>query len=258
MSPGRDNPRDRQEGITAAAVVEYMGRLGVRPEQLLHGTTVIGDFIGPAYSRLVEITGAQATTPVPSAKEAARATLGDLPLTLVSMRMGAPAAAMVMEEYAALGAHNFLFIGAAGSLQPSAPIGSLVVPTEAIISEGTSRHYGVQGSTVPCPSLHLVERLVEACRRRGAEPHIGRHWTTDDPYRELVGDIRRYREAGVLSVDMEVSTLFSVARFRGLETAAVLAISDEVHGPWNPGFTRKAFLEALNTAADAALEAAQG
>ena len=247
---------DNEERITGAAFVDFLKGLGLRQEELLHGTTVIGDFVGAGYSRLVELTGAQEMRFVGPVLAAARATLRNVGLTLLRIPVGAPAAAIAMEEYAALGARAFLFVGAAGSLQPQVPIGSLVLPVEAIVSEGTSRHYGVEGSSVFCPSPHLAERLAEACRRLGAEPHTGRHWTTDAPYRELVGDIRRHSEAGVLSVDMEVSALFSVARFRTLETAAVLAISDEVSGSWNPGFTDEAFRQALVTASEAALEVA--
>lgn len=255
-STAGDEAVDSEERITASAVVDYWKRLGLRPEHVLHGSTVIADFIGAGYSRLVEQTGARPMRGWGAVREAAAATQGDVDVTLTRVPPGAPAAVARMEEYAALGARRFLFIGAAGSLQPDLPIGSLAVPTQALVSEGTSQHYGVDGSAVSCPSPDLAERLVGACRRLGAEPRAGRHWTTDAPYRELVGDIRRHSAAGVLSVDMEVSALFSAASFRGLEAAAILAISDEVLGPWNPGFGHEAFGQALRTAAEAALEAA--
>ena len=70
-----------------------------------------------------------------------------------------------------------------------------------------------------------------------------------------------YREAGVLSVDMEVSALFVLAQHRGVECAAVLAISDELYEPYRIGYATAEFANAFlrcSAAAVAAARAASG
>ena len=78
-------------------------------------------------------------------------------------------------------------------------------------------------------------------------------------YREHRGKIDRYRAAGVMTVEMELSALFTVAAFRGVECAALLAISDELHGDaWDLGFGGEAFERAMGRAGMIALDVARG
>lgn len=62
-------------------------------------------------------------------------------ISQVEMPVGAPGTVMIMEEKIACGAHTFIGLGWAGSLQPVASVGSFFIPTSCISEEGTSRHY---------------------------------------------------------------------------------------------------------------------
>lgn len=42
-------------------------------------------------------------------------------------------------------------------------------------------------------------------------------------------EVRELAQEGILTVEMEASALFSVARFRGVDIAAVFVVSDLVH-----------------------------
>ena len=41
-----------------------------------------------------------------------------------------------------------------------------------------------------------------------------------------MGKFRRFRDSGVLAVDMETSAIFAVAKYRGVEVASAQVISD--------------------------------
>ena len=60
--------------------------------------------------------------------------------------------------------------------------------------------------------------------------HVGDTWTTDAIYRETKRKIARYREAGVLSVEMEAAAHFAIAKYRGIDAAAVFYAGDCVGG----------------------------
>ena len=79
----------------------------------------------------------------------------------------------------------------------------------------------------------------------------------DAPYREHKERVALYRDAGVLSVDMEVSALYAVAKHRGIQCAAILAISDELYKPWRIGFGTSEYKSALGRCGLAAMEAAK-
>src|SRR5437763_15231819 len=65
------------------------------------------------------------------------------PLTIQSTGMGGPSAAIVVQELVDLGARRLVRVGTCGALQPALRLGQLVLATEAIAADGTSRALGV-------------------------------------------------------------------------------------------------------------------
>ena len=149
---------------------------------------------------------------------------------------GAPYAGIATEELAALGARRFVIVGIAGSLQPHVRVGGIVLCTRALRDEGTSHHYLPSGRFAK-PSPRLTEDLRRALAREGTPFVAGPTWTIDAPYRETVAEIRRYRSEGILTVEMEASAVFAIARLRACESAAVFVISDHLDDQgWEPRF----------------------
>lgn len=163
------------------------------------------------------------------------------PIALAGPMLGAPQAVLVLERMIALGVKKFVAMGWCGSLCSEVVIGDIVIPSGAISEEGTSRHYpGVECA----PSWGLFHAMKSALASIGPAVHEGTVWSTDAPFRETRAKIRAFRAQGVLSVDMETSALFSVSRFRGVELAVVLVVSDDLSGlKWVHGFRNPAFNE---------------
>jgi purine-nucleoside phosphorylase len=92
--------------------------------------------------------------------------------------------------------------------------------------------------------------------KAGGTVYEGRVWTTDAPFRETVGKVTSYGEKGILAVDMETSALFTVANFRGIRMAVVLAVSDELSTlEWVHGFKEPRFKATREMLVQAALQA---
>jgi uridine phosphorylase len=169
---------------------------------------------------------------------------------------GAPYTAIVVEELAALGVRQFVIVGIAGSLQSELRVGSLVLCDRALRDEGTSHHYTAP-SRFARPSPELTATLRSALEHARTSFAIGPTWTTDAPYRETIAEIRRYRREGILTVEMEASALFSVARLRGRESAALFVISDHLdERGWEPRFhdSRPGLRRALGVVIEALAE----
>ncbi len=172
---------------------------------------------------------------------------------------GAPFATIVVEELAALGVKRFLIVGMAGSLQPGVRVGSYVLCTKALRDEGTSHHYRGPGLYAH-PSADLTKALRATLAREGVPFAEGPSWTTDAVYRETPPEIRRYRRAGILTVEMEASAVFAVSGHRGCRAAALFVISDHLDDAgWEPRFfdTRRPLRQGL-TLAIRTLRAAPG
>lgn len=176
----------------------------------------------------------------------------DMGFSLTGPFIGAPHAAMLLENLVCLGINQVIFMGWCGSVSPEACIGDILVPTCAFSDEGTSRHYGLDDSAVCVePATSLQTLLSETCQDQGLSFKQGPMWTTDAIYRETPEKIDFYRKTGALAVDMELSALCSVATFRGIDLAAVMVVSDEVWThTWKPGFGNKAFKQSRKAAVD--------
>ena len=140
---------------------------------------------------------------------------------------GAPAATTVLKELIALGAREFISIGAAGCLQPRCGFGDTVVCTGAIRDEGVSHHYA-SAQKFAWPSEALTRRLAHALTVDGTALQSGLTWTIDATYRETVAEARSYQAEGVVCVDMEAAALFTIGRYRGADVAAAFVFSDHL------------------------------
>jgi uridine phosphorylase len=180
----------------------------------------------------------------------------EVPITFLAPALGAPYAVMVMEKLIALGARMILALGWCGSLQTHLTIGDLVLPTATVSTEGTSRHYPLNGQpSDPDPGLcGILRQLLGASDNRWQE---GLVWSTDGFYRETVPLVKCYQAQGVLGVDMEMAALFAVARFRQVPAAGLLVVSDELATwQWKPGYRSEPFRRARDQAVRLVLAAA--
>jgi len=174
--------------------------------------------------------------------------------TLVGPAMGAPMAVLILEKVIALGARHIIAFGSGGSLKKEISIGDLVIPTGAVSEEGTSKHYPLQ--CLPEASIKIVDALKTQCAQKNKNPFVGKVWTTDAPYRETVEKVKNYQAEGLLAVDMEMSALFTVARFRKVEIGSLMVISDELFDlTWKSGFESTSFLSGVQEGCEIVLSA---
>ena len=166
--------------------------------------------------------------------------------------IGAPHAAILLENLAVRGVSSVIFTGWCGSLVEPLAIGDILLASGAFSDEGTSRHYGVPDANVPIEtSLELNAMASDAMNHLGLEVKKAPVWTTDALYRETPSKIKHFRDKGAWAVEMELSALLSVAGFRGLRLGSLLLVSDDVSGGvWNPGFKNPRFKKGRKTLCD--------
>ena len=176
-------------------------------------------------------------------------------ISLVGPFVGAPYAVMLVETLIAWGARKIFFLGWCGSVSQTVKIGDIIVPTSALIDEGTSRHYRDRDTQVAYPSEFMRSVLNAGLNQNRIEFHQGPIWTTDAVYRETRRKVDQFQRRGAIGVEMEISALFTVAEFRGIEIAALVVVGDELASfRWRPGFKKDAFKQARKTACRVIIE----
>ena len=161
------------------------------------------------------------------------------PLTIQSTGMGGPSAGIVIHELIELGARRLLRVGTCGALNEGLALGDLVVATEAIAADGTSRALG--GGDRVAASPDLLAAVIATADAPGHRAHQGPIVTSDVFYDDR-GLEPAWSAAGALAVEMEAATLFTLADARGVQAAALLVVSDIVApgaGSDRPGRTAR-------------------
>lgn len=145
------------------------------------------------------------------------------PLTIQSTGMGGPSAAIVISELVELGAERLIRVGTCGALDGSLALGALLIATDAIVADGTSRALGAPDRVSPTPEL--LNALVSTA---GDEASRGVVVSTDLFYDPREDAERDWLAAGAVAVEMETAALFALAGARHVEAASLLIVSDVI------------------------------
>jgi uridine phosphorylase len=138
------------------------------------------------------------------------------PLTIQATGMGGPSAAIVVRELVDLGARRLVRVGTCGSLMDELHLGALVIATEALAADGTSRALGA-GDRVPAdPDLLAALRAASPQAAAGPVATVDLFYDGPPP------------PDGALAVEMEAATVLQLARRLGVAAACVLGVSDEL------------------------------
>jgi DeoD family purine-nucleoside phosphorylase len=143
------------------------------------------------------------------------------PLTVQSTGMGGPSTAIVVSELVELGAVRLLRVGTCGGLRQDLELGQLVIATEALSDDGTSRALGAQDRLPASPEL-----IAGLGRADGDQAAVRGGVVSTDLFYDAGDREAGWREAGAVAVEMEAATLFALAARRGVQAGCALIVSD--------------------------------
>jgi DeoD family purine-nucleoside phosphorylase len=179
-----------------------------------------------------------------------------IPVSVQATGMGAPSAAIVIEELIQLGADRLIRIGTCGGLQPQLALGDLVIALSAVPADGTALRYTGGEPHAPTAHFGLTHGAIHAAKGFGVRPHVGAIATSDTFYDPDPERHRRWASRGVLAVEMEAAVLFTIGAIRGVRTACILTVSDLVGGDEPVRIADDALAEGVATMTRLALAAA--
>ncbi len=147
--------------------------------------------------------------------------IGGIGVSACSTGIGCPSTAIVVEELTRIGAKTLIRVGTTGAYQPEIEVGDLVIATGAMRSEGTSMAYmPIEYPAVP--DFSVTSALLAASKGSNMRVHSGIIRSSDAFYAD--GDSSKLLEGNVLSVEMESSTLFTLASVKRVRAGTILAV----------------------------------
>jgi uridine phosphorylase len=230
--PSDEVPSDADPSEDPAGDEQY--HLAVGPDDVADSVLLPGD-----PERVPVITDQWADhTPVAQHREyrTATGTYEGTPISVTSTGIGAPSAAIAVEELARVDAETLIRVGSCGAIQADIDVGDLVIARGAVRQEGTSDEYVRED--YPAVADHaVVAALVAAAEDLGYDYHVGLVASTDSFYAgqsrpgfggfEPSGSAERIaalQAANVDAFEMEASAILTLATLYGLRAGAVCAV----------------------------------
>jgi uridine phosphorylase len=200
---------------------------------------------------------------------------GGVRLAACSTGIGGGSTEIAVIELYHHGARDLIRVGTAGGVAPGVVSGDLVVLT------GCVRKAGAADAFVPVefPAIadyRVLDALLEACEEIGLTPHVGVGATVDSFYAtkphlirgdglelqtRLSGDLRMWRQYGVLQLDMETAVVFVLAAVLGMRAGSICTVGANLFGegyPTVPPSNRNAIEAACRAAVILAGKSASG
>lgn len=162
-------------------------------------------------------------------------------VTVTSTGIGAPGAAIAMEEMYEAGMETAVRMGTAMSLDASL-LGQFLIPIAAMREEGVTKTY-VEDSYPAVSDMTLVRHMNEAVVRLGGVYENGINCTMDGFYsqmhesrfsretgRDIVAVFDRLRRLHVSGIDMESACILTLGRLMGVKSCIVTVVTVSEQG----------------------------
>jgi len=154
-------------------------------------------------------------------------TYGGRPVSVLASGMGGPSIAIYATELARFyGATRIVRVGTAGGLQPGMPPGTVVAASVAHTDSAMTAHWVPGVSLGAAPAFRLLRAAVDAAERDGVALRVGPVFSSDTFYGD--DSSTRLARLGTLAVEMEAATLYAVGAREGVETLALLTVTDDL------------------------------
>ena len=178
---------------------------------------------------------------------------------------GAARAVEPAHIFAQLGTPLLIQIGTCGTLDPQASTGKVILPETCAARDGVSQHYRA-GETVRTDA-HWLQRAERHLNDRAVETQRAYHLTWPSLFAQSDEMCDGWAAEGLLSIDMETSTVAAVADYFGVKAVSMLTVWDALpHGrtfldplePDDAARLKRSNEQVFDVALQLAEEAAQG
>ena len=149
-------------------------------------------------------------------------------VSVMASGMGMPAIGIYSHElFNFYGVENIIRVGSAGGLHPDLKVRDIVFGMGACTNSNFAAQYGVNATLAPIASYELLKKAEEAATALDVKPFIGNIFSSDVFYDET-RDYDKWRQMGILAVEMEAAALYLEAAKAGKNALCICTISDHM------------------------------
>ncbi len=148
-------------------------------------------------------------------------------VSVMASGMGMPSIGIYSHElFNFYDVENIIRIGSAGAIHDDLQVRDVVFGMGACTNSSFANQFGLPGTFAPIASYKLLKAAEEAAIKLGIEPKVGNIYSSDAFY-DPSGALLKWKEMGVLAVEMEAAALYMEAIRAGKNALCICTISDK-------------------------------
>lgn len=163
-------------------------------------------------------------------------------VSVMASGMGNPSIGIYSYElYSFYGVETIIRVGSAGSYQKDVHIRDLVIATSASSNSAYANQFELNGAHLaPCSTFLLAKKAYENAIAFGMNNvHVGPVYSSDIFYEQGKDTYKKWRDLGILCVEMESYGLFINAMRLHKKALSILTISDGFEHEGEPEMTKE-------------------
>ena len=124
---------------------------------------------------------------------------------------------------------SIIRIGSAGGYADDLQLMDIVIGMGACTNSNYAHQYQLPGTFAPIADYGLMQKAVDAAKAQGKKVRVGNILSSDVFYSADPTENDRWKQMGVLAVEMEAAALYMNAASAGKKALCILTISDHLY-----------------------------
>jgi purine-nucleoside phosphorylase len=152
-----------------------------------------------------------------------------IPVSVMASGMGMPSIGIYSHElYSCYGVKNILRVGTAGGMSEAVKVRDMILGIGASTDSSFAAQFRLPGTYSATADFSLLREAVQEAEERGYTYHVGGILSSDAFYNADPDATARWREMGILAVEMEAAALYMNAARLGGRALAICTVSDHL------------------------------
>ena len=123
---------------------------------------------------------------------------------------------------------NIIRVGSAGAIQENIHVRDIVLGIGASTNSNYFNTFDLPGSFSATANYAMLEEAVECAKEMNLTAHVGTLLSTDTFYDEIPDIYKKWKNVGVLAIEMEAAALYINAAKAGKNALAICTVSDHI------------------------------
>ena len=157
----------------------------------------------------------------------------DVPVTVMASGMGIPSIGIYSWElYSEYGVENIIRIGSAGALQDDIELKDIIIAQGACTTSSYIENFRLAGEFAPIADYGLLKTAADIAERKKLRYSVGNILSADNfysPANNGTEDNDKWKQMGVLGIEMEAAGLYSNAAYFGKKALCICSVSDHIY-----------------------------